>query len=116
MRRVVVTGLGAVSPLGIGVRRTWTRLLDGHCGVVSVKNRGPGYSDLPCQIAALVPQGSKNDGGWRGSDWLSREAERKTANFTQYALVATEEALEDAGWKPTNREQQEMTVRKVINY
>ncbi|PGH35628.1 beta-ketoacyl-acyl-carrier-protein synthase II [[Emmonsia] crescens] len=109
MRRVVVTGLGAVSPLGIGARRTWKRLLDGHCGIVSVKDRDPRYADLPCQIAALVPQGPKSDGGWTGSDWLSRDTERKTAKFTQYALTATEEALEDAGWNPTSREQKEMT-------
>ncbi|OJD25248.1 beta-ketoacyl-acyl-carrier-protein synthase II [Blastomyces percursus] len=109
MRRVVVTGLGVVSPLGIGVRRTWKRLLDGHCGVISVKDRDPRYADLPCQIAALVPEGQKSDGGWRGSDWLSRDMERKIAKFTQYALAATEEALADAGWKPTTREQKEMT-------
>ncbi|EEH22531.2 beta-ketoacyl-acyl-carrier-protein synthase II [Paracoccidioides brasiliensis Pb03] len=109
MRRVVVTGLGAVTPLGIGIRRTWKRLLDGHCGIVSVKDRDPRYKDLPCQIAALVPEGPKSEGGWNASDWLSRDAERKTAKFTQYALAAVEEALENAGWKPTTREEREMT-------
>ncbi|PGH13245.1 beta-ketoacyl-acyl-carrier-protein synthase II [Helicocarpus griseus UAMH5409] len=109
MRRVAVTGLGAVTPLGIGIRRTWKRLLDGHCGIVSVKDRDPRYTDLPCQIAALVPQGPKAEGAWRASDWLNRDTERKTAKFTQYALAATEEALEDAGWKPTSHEQKEMT-------
>ncbi|KAK2777284.1 Mitochondrial beta-keto-acyl synthase [Onygenales sp. PD_12] len=109
MRRVAVTGLGAVTPLGIGVRRTWKRLLDGHCGVVSVKDRDPRYRDIPSQIAALVPKGPRSTGGWQPSDWMSRDTERKTAKFAQYALAATEEALEDAGWKPTTHEQREMT-------
>ncbi|WEW57802.1 Mitochondrial beta-keto-acyl synthase [Emydomyces testavorans] len=109
MRRVVVTGLGAVTPLGIGVRRTWKRLLDGHCGIVSVKDRHPGFAEIPCQIAAVVPRGSKEHGGWRASDWLTRDQERKTALFAQYALAAAEEALNDADWKPEAQEAKEMT-------
>ncbi|PGG95567.1 beta-ketoacyl-acyl-carrier-protein synthase II [Polytolypa hystricis UAMH7299] len=109
MRRVVVTGLGAVTPLGLGIRRTWKRLLDGHCGIISVKHRDPRFSEVPCQIAAVVPQGSRHEGGWNPADWLTRDEERKTAKFTQYALAATEEALVDADWKPSTPEQKEMT-------
>ncbi|KAL1964998.1 hypothetical protein VTN77DRAFT_6198 [Rasamsonia byssochlamydoides] len=109
MRRVVVTGLGAVTPLGVGVRRTWKRLLDGHCGIVNVANRHPRFAELPCQVAAVVPRGTRQEGGWQASEWLSRDDERKMAQFAQYAVAATEEALEDAGWKPTSHEQREAT-------
>ncbi|GFF39083.1 putative 3-oxoacyl-[acyl-carrier-protein] synthase, mitochondrial [Aspergillus udagawae] len=109
MRRVVVTGLGAVTPLGVGVRRTWKRLLDGHCGIVNVKHRDARFADLPCQIAAVVPAGPRQDGGWTASEWLSRDDERKMARFAQYAMAASEEALEDAGWKPTAFEDREAT-------
>ncbi|KAG2414248.1 hypothetical protein HFD88_003439 [Aspergillus terreus] len=109
MRRVVVTGLGAVTPLGVGIRRTWSRLLDGHCGIVNVRHRDPRFADLPCQIAAVVPSGNRQDGGWTASEWLSRDEERKMARFAQYALAASEEALQDAGWMPSTFEQKEST-------
>ncbi|KAJ5476174.1 hypothetical protein N7475_001903 [Penicillium sp. IBT 31633x] len=109
MRRVVVTGLGAVTPLGVGARRTWKRLLDGHCGVVNVKDRDERFAEQPCQVAAVVPQGSRENGGWTASEWLSRGDERKMALFAQYAMAATEEALQDAGWKPEPFEQREAT-------
>lgn len=93
MRRVVVTGLGAVTPLGTGkhprsyiphprfraltgsagTRHTWKRLLEGHCGIVSVKDKHPGFVELPCQIAAVVPRGSKETGGWNASEWVTRD-------------------------------------------
>ncbi|KAJ5150866.1 uncharacterized protein N7482_010118 [Penicillium canariense] len=109
MRRVVVTGLGAVTPLGVGVRRTWKRLLEGHCGIVNVTERDARFKEVPCQIAAVVPRGKKEDGAWTASEWLSRGEERVMAKFAQYAMAATEEALEDAGWKPTLFEQREAT-------
>ncbi|KAJ6149764.1 hypothetical protein N7471_000963 [Penicillium samsonianum] len=109
MRRVVVTGLGAVTPLGVGIRRTWKRLLDGHCGVVNVKDRDERYAEQPCQVAAVVPQGSRENGGWTASEWLDRGEERKMAKFAQYAMVAAEEALQDADWKPEPFEQREAT-------
>ncbi|KAI9369527.1 thiolase-like protein [Aspergillus egyptiacus] len=109
MRRVVVTGLGAVTPLGVGVRRTWKRLLDGHCGIVNVRGRDARFADLPCQIAAVVPRGPRAEGLWTASEWLSRDEERKMARFAQYALAASEEALDDAGWKPTAADQLEAT-------
>ncbi|KAL4917496.1 thiolase-like protein [Aspergillus aurantiobrunneus] len=109
MRRVVVTGLGAVTPLGVGVRRSWKRLLDGHCGIVNVKDRDARFADLPCQIAAVVPSGPRAEGRWTASEWLTRDDERKMARFAQYALAASEEALEDAGWKPTAVDQLEET-------
>ncbi|KAI9832648.1 MAG: hypothetical protein M1819_004233 [Sarea resinae] len=109
MRRVVVTGLGAITPLGVGVRRSWTRLLDGHCGIVSLKKRGPQFATLPCQVAAVIPEGSKEQGGWDLKEWLKPGDERRMATFAQYAMAASEEALEDAGWKPTGEEDLEAT-------
>ncbi|KAJ5174106.1 uncharacterized protein N7500_002037 [Penicillium coprophilum] len=139
MRRVVVTGLGAVTPLGVGIRRTWKRLLDGHCGVVNVKDRDERFAEQPCQVAAVVPQGSREDGGWTASEWLNRgvsnffrltslgelyyicnadtlsQEERKMAKFAQYAMAATEEALQDASWKPEFFDQREATGYKKVN-
>ncbi|OCT46259.1 putative 3-oxoacyl-[acyl-carrier-protein] synthase, mitochondrial [Cladophialophora carrionii] len=101
MRRVVVTGLGAVTPLGVGVRRTWARLLDGHCGIVSTRHLGDEFRSLPSQVAGLVPR-AVEDGGWRAEDHLSPTEIRQTAQFAQYALAAAEEAFQDAGFKDGN--------------
>ncbi|KAI9760983.1 MAG: hypothetical protein M4579_001359 [Chaenotheca gracillima] len=110
MRRVVVTGLGAVTPLGVGVRQTWSRLIKGGCGVVSTKPRGPRFETLPSQVAGLVPKDVENeDGGWRSSDWIKPKDERKFPLFTQYAIAASEQALRDAEWSPKSNEDQEMT-------
>ncbi|KAK7538563.1 ketoacyl synthase domain-containing protein [Phyllosticta citribraziliensis] len=109
MRRVVVTGLGAVTPLGVGIRRTWSRLLDGHCGVVSVKDRGPQFAALPSQVAAVIPSGVKKDGEWDPKEWLQPGDERKMALFAQYAMAASHEALEDAQWHPKTEEELETT-------
>ncbi|KAL8775374.1 MAG: hypothetical protein Q9209_000382 [Squamulea sp. 1 TL-2023] len=109
MRRVVVTGLGAITPLGIGVQRSWTRLVDGHCRVVSLKERGETFLQQQCQVAGLVPQGNKKDGAWRASDWLTRDEERRTSKFMQYAITAAQEALADAQWHPETSQERETT-------
>lgn len=111
MRRVVVTGLGAITPLGVGIRRTWDRLLAGHCGIVSTANFEPSsqWRELPSNIAGVVPEGSKEDSKWQASDWLEKGEERRMAKFTQFAIAATEMALEDAGWKPINQDDKEAT-------
>ncbi|KAK8020303.1 3-oxoacyl- synthase II [Apiospora arundinis] len=111
MRRVVVTGLGAVTPLGVGVRRTWKRLLESHCGIVSVADLEPRkqWHELTSKIAGIVPKGSVDDGRWQASDWLTQSEERRTSLFTQYAMTAASEALKDAEWSPSKLEQLEMT-------
>ncbi|MCJ1320643.1 Mitochondrial beta-keto-acyl synthase [Xylographa vitiligo] len=109
MRQVVVTGLGAITPLGVGVRRTWGRLLNGECGVESISARGPAFRKLQCQVAGIVQQGNREDGGWMASEWLSRDDERRTARFMQFAIVAAKEALDDANWRPQEPIEQEMT-------
>ncbi|KAG4436000.1 hypothetical protein IFR05_008519 [Cadophora sp. M221] len=111
MRRVVVTGLGAITPLGVGIRRTWTRLLAGDCGIVSLANLEPSlrWRELPSTVAGIVPEGSKIDGRWQASDWLERGEERRMAKFTQYAIAATEMAFDDAGWRPRSQADREAT-------
>ncbi|KAF2624656.1 3-oxoacyl-synthase-like protein [Macroventuria anomochaeta] len=109
MRRVVVTGLGLVTPLGIGVRRAWQRLIDGNCGITSIKDRSPQFAALPSQVAAVVPEGTKADGKWSAKEYTGPGDERRMAKFAQYAMVASEEALNDAGWVPKKEEDLEAT-------
>jgi len=111
IRRVVVTGLGAITPLGVGVRSIWNRLLASECGIVSVANQEPAqhWEDLPSTVAGVVPSGGKENGGWHASDWLVRGDERRMAKFAQYSIAATEMALKDAGWRPQTQEAKEMT-------
>ena len=99
-----------------GVRRTWSRLLEGHCGVVSIKDRSPQFAVLPSQVAGVVPEGGREDGKWNSKDWLSPTDERRMARFAQYAMVASEEALKDAGWEPKTEEELEATVYSLPVY
>lgn len=110
MRRVVVTGLGAITPLGVGVRRTWTRLLAGDSGIVSVAHLEPQarWRELTSTVAGLVPNG-EGEGQWTASDWLSPTEQRRMSKFTQYAVAASSMALKDAGWEPSSQEELEAT-------
>ena len=109
MRRVVVTGLGAVTPLAAGIKTTWRRLLESSCGIVSTASRGPQFQTLPSRVAGLVPQGSREDGRWQAKDWLPASEERQMALFAQYAIASADEALTDAGWHPTSQSDLEAT-------
>lgn len=116
MRRVVVTGLGAVTPLGVGIKRTWSRLIRGHSGITSTSLLVPpsslsptSYTDLPSQVAGIVPLGKQAEGGWDPTEWLDKSQERRMAKYAQYAVAATQEALQDAGWSPTTQEDLEAT-------
>lgn len=110
MRRVVVTGLGAVTPLGVGVRQTWTRLLNGETGIVSVASREPQshWKELTSTVAGLVPAGGAV-GQWRAADWISKSDQRRMSLFAQYAVAASHMALEDAGLQDLGPEDLEMT-------
>jgi 3-oxoacyl-[acyl-carrier-protein] synthase II len=111
MRRVVVTGIGAITPLGVGIRHTWKRILGSDCGIVSTRSLPlqEQFQDIPSQVAGLVPLGARDEGKWTASDWLNKSDERRMAQFTQYAVAATEGALEDAGWRPTTQAEREST-------
>lgn len=105
MRRVVVTGLGAVTPLGVGARGTWTRLLAGQSGLIDISTFEPRaqWKGLTSTVAGVVPSGQAGnaEAKWLSSDWLDGSEQRRMSKFAQYAMAAAEMALADAGWKPT---------------
>lgn len=113
MRRVVVTGLGAVTPLGVGVRSTWKRLIAAESGLVSVADRSPKWKDLTSTVAGIVPvaKGDRfsNHEIWRASDYLSSSDQRRMSTFSQYAIAASEMALKDSGWEPKTEAQLDAT-------
>ena len=98
LRRVVVTGLGMVTPLACGVEATWRRLVAGESGASRVGNFD--VSDLPCQIAAQVPRGSAPD-AFNPDDWMEPKEQRRVDDFITYGMSAATQALRDAGWAPT---------------
>ena len=106
---MVVTGLGAVTPLGAGVKHIWRRLLASESGLVSTTRLGQEFEALPSRIAGLVPLGDRRDGAWQVKDWLPASEERQMALFAQYAIASAQEALHDAGWHPTKQEDLEAT-------
>ncbi|HXM84396.1 MAG TPA: beta-ketoacyl-ACP synthase II [Stellaceae bacterium] len=107
MRRVVVTGFGMVTPLGVGSESVWKRLLDGQSGIRSIQNFD--VSDLPAKIAGQVPRGETASGAFNADDWVPPKEQRKMDEFIVYALAAAEQAVRDADWKPTDAEAKERT-------
>ncbi|XP_015604469.1 3-oxoacyl-[acyl-carrier-protein] synthase, mitochondrial [Cephus cinctus] len=100
-RRVVVTGIGVVCPLGVGLRYAWEALIEGKSGVIKLDE--PGYEKLPCKIGAVVPKGDKPY-QLNIEAKFSKSEIRSMCPATAYALVASEEALSDANWKPENED------------
>src|SRR3990170_4674104 len=86
MRRVVITGLGLVTPLGCGVDVTWSRLLNSQSGVRRVKEFD--VTDIACQIAGFVPRGKGADGAFEPDDWMEPKDSRKVDEFIVYAVAA----------------------------
>ena len=107
MRRVVVTGMGLVTPLGIGLERNWDSLLAGASGVRAIQSFE--VSDLPVKIAAQVPRGETASGLFDADQWVSPKDQRKMDGFIIYALAAAAQAVEDAGWTPDDEEARERT-------
>ena len=91
MRRVVITGLGLVSPLGCGYETTWERLTSGHSATHRLENFD--VSDLSCQIACQVPRGDGLNGSFNPSDWMEPKEQRKVDEFIVYAMSAATQAL-----------------------
>ncbi|QIB32520.1 beta-ketoacyl-ACP synthase II [Ancylobacter pratisalsi] len=104
MRRVVVTGLGMVTPLGCGVDVTWQRLLEGRSGARRVENFD--VSDLPAKIACQIPRGDGTDGTFNPDQWMEPKEQRKVDEFILYAMAASTQALDDADWHPSSYEDQ----------
>src|SRR6516225_7385289 len=104
MRRVVVTGLGMVTPLGCGVDVTWRRLIAGDSGARKVEAFD--VSDLPARIACIIPRGDGTDGTYNPNDWMEAKEQRKVDEFITYALCAATQAIRDAGCAPRTYEEQ----------
>ncbi len=107
MRRIVVTGMGLVTPLASGVKASWGRLIESESGIGKIQSFY--VSDMPCQIAGMVPLGDQADGYFNFADWVNTKERRKMDEFIVYALAAAGEAIEDSGWKPEDEESQERT-------
>ncbi len=100
---IVVTGLGAISPLGVGVERTWAGLIAGRSGI------GPNTrfdtSGCKCRIAGLVPQASDVADGFDPELVMDAREVRRSDRFIHYAMGAAREALEQSGWSPEGHEE-----------
>jgi len=98
MRRVVVTGLGMVTPLGCGVETNWSRLIAAESGARKIDTFE--VSDISCQIAGMIPVGDGTGGTYNADQWMEPKEQRKVDKFIVYAMCAAKQALDDAGWHP----------------
>ena len=104
MRRVVVTGMGMVTPLGCGVETTWQRLIAGESGASRIDRFE--VSDIACKIACMVPYGNGSNGTYNPDQWMEPKEQRKVDKFIVFAMCAAKQALDHAGWKPTSQADQ----------
>jgi len=102
MRRVVVTGLGMVTPLGCGVEPTWKRILNGESGARKIGTFE--VSDLPSHIACMIPRGDGTNGTFNADQWMEPKDQRKVDDFIVFAMAAARQALDDANWHPATEE------------
>src|SRR5215831_19630711 len=102
MRRVVVTGLGMVSPLACGVEPSWKRILNGESGARKIESFD--VSDLPCKIACQVPRGDGGNGTFNPDQWMEPKDQRKVDDFIIFGMAAARQALDDANWHPSTEE------------
>jgi 3-oxoacyl-[acyl-carrier-protein] synthase II len=107
MRRVVVTGLGIVAPLGVGVETVWKRLIEGESGIAGIQAFD--VSDLPAKIAGVLPPGETSEGRFNADDWMLPKDQRKVDPFILYAMAAATQAVEDAGWSPDDEAELDRT-------
>jgi 3-oxoacyl-[acyl-carrier-protein] synthase II len=104
MRRVVVTGVGLVTPLASGAEQTWQRLLAGESGIKRIEKFD--VSDLPCKVAGQVPRGDGANGSFNADQWMEPKEQRKVDDFIIFAMGAATQALNDANWHPRDYEDQ----------
>jgi 3-oxoacyl-[acyl-carrier-protein] synthase II len=114
MRRVVITGMGLVTPLGIGREHVWSNLLAGRSGLSRITHFD--VSDLPCKIGGVVPRVDGRAGGAPGmpgvfdpDQAMSEKDRRRVDDFILFAMAASDEAIADSGWKPTDDSQRNRT-------
>ncbi|KGJ04804.1 3-oxoacyl-[acyl-carrier-protein] synthase II [Paracoccus halophilus] len=107
MRRVVVTGLGMVTPLASGVEETWKRLLAGESGAGPITRFDA--TDVTTKYACEIPFGDGSDGTFNPDDWMEPKDRRKVDDFILYGMAAAEQAVRDSGWAPVTDEDRERT-------
>jgi 3-oxoacyl-[acyl-carrier-protein] synthase II len=102
MRRVVVTGMGIASPLGLGVERVWKRLINGESGIGAIQLFDT--TELTAKIAGQIPPGTRAEGGLDLAEWMPVKDVKKMDRFIHLGIVAASEAMEDSGWVPETEE------------
>jgi 3-oxoacyl-[acyl-carrier-protein] synthase II len=107
VRRVVVTGIGAITPLGVGIDFVWKRLLNGESGITAIQEFD--VSDLPAKIAGTPPIGETSDGLFNADDWVPPKDQRKMDRFILYAVAAAKQAVQNSGWVAESEEDQVRT-------
>jgi 3-oxoacyl-[acyl-carrier-protein] synthase II len=107
MRRVVVTGLGIVCPLGCGVETTWSGILGSKSGIRKIEKFD--VSDIPCKIAGVVPRGDGSNGSFNADQWMEPKEQRKVDDFIIFSMCAATQALNDADWHPKTPDDQNST-------
>jgi 3-oxoacyl-[acyl-carrier-protein] synthase II len=107
MRRVVVTGLGVVCPLGASVETVWGRLIAGESGLRKIDQFE--VDDLPAKVAGIIPRGDGTDGTYNADAVLEPKEQRKVDDFITFAIAAADEALADSGWKPSTEDERYAT-------
>src|SRR5271156_3851251 len=103
MRRVVVTGMGIVSPLGLGVERVWKKLINGESGITAIQSFDT--TELTAKIAGQVPAGLAAEGGLDLSEWIAVKEIKKMDRFIHHGIVAATQAMQDCGWVPQTEEE-----------
>ncbi|RPD36785.1 beta-ketoacyl-[acyl-carrier-protein] synthase II [Candidatus Liberibacter solanacearum] len=106
MRRVVVTGLGMITPLGCGVDISWSRLIAGEVGIRHLDKKFS-LEGLPSKIAGTIPIGDGSDGTFNYEDWISPQELRRIDQFILYGMVASDMALADSGWCPKTEKERD---------
>ncbi len=107
MRRVVVTGLGLVTPLADGVEESWRRILDGQSGAGPITQFDT--DGLATTYACEVPRGDGSNGTFNPDTYMEPKEQRKVDTFIQFGIAAAQQAVEDAGWTPEDDESLERT-------
>lgn len=102
MRRVVVTGLGMVTPLACGVEETWSRLVAGQSGAGAITRFDA--SNVVTKYACEIPVGDGTDGTFNADDWMEPKEQRKVDDFILYGMAAAVQAVRDSGWEPSSED------------
>src|SRR5436189_2900576 len=103
MRRVVISGLGMVTPLASGVEATWQGILAGKSGIKHIEKFD--VSDLPARIAGIIPRGDGTNGTFNPDQWMEPKEQRKVDDFIVFAMAAATQALDDANWHPSTEDE-----------